>query len=269
MTALLSVEEVFAGYGRRTVLHRLSVTLDAGEAIALIGHNGTGKSTLLRCISGQLVPTAGRILLDGKPVGGLPPDRIVALGIVQVPAGRRVFPRLSVRENLEAGAFTRRDRAAVPREIEALMARFPVLGAKARLQAGILSGGEQQLLAIARGLMARPRVLMVDEPSLGLSPIMVDQVMDALGALVRDGLALVLAEQNVRKALQVTHRAYVLAQGSVSATGPSPTLLDDAHVRESYLGLGQAAAFGALVDAAEAAAARQAAPAPYTARAAT
>ena len=132
------------------------------------------------------------------------------------------------------------------------MQRFPVLGTKQRLHAGILSGGEQQLLAIARGLMARPRVLMVDEPSLGLSPIMVDQVFDVVNALVRDGMALVLAEQNVRKALQVTHRAYVLAQGSVSATGPSATLLDDAHVRESYLGLGQAAAFGALVDAAEA-----------------
>ena len=132
------------------------------------------------------------------------------------------------------------------------MERFPVLGTKQRMQAGLLSGGEQQLLAIARGLMARPRVLMVDEPSLGLSPVMVDHVFDALGALVRDGMALVLAEQNVRKALQVTHRAYVLAQGRVSAEGASAGLLDDAHVRESYLGLGQAAAFGALVDEAEA-----------------
>ena len=252
MTALLDLAGLEAGYGRRTVLHRLSVRLEAGESIALIGHNGTGKSTLLRCISGQIVPSAGSIVLDGTPIGGLSPDRIVRLGIVQVPAGRRVFPRLSVRENLEAGAFTRRDRAAIPAEIARLMERFPVLGTKQRLHAGLLSGGEQQLLAIARGLMARPRVLMVDEPSLGLSPVMVDQVFDALGALVRDGMALVLAEQNVRKALQVTHRAYVLAQGRVSAEGASAGLLDDAHIRESYLGLGQAAAFGALVDAAEA-----------------
>lgn len=252
MTALLEVARLEAGYGRRTVLHRLSVRLEAGESIALIGHNGTGKSTLLRCISGQIVPSAGSIVLDGTQIGGLPPDRIVRLGIVQVPAGRRVFPRLSVRENLEAGAFTRRDRTAIPAEIAQLMERFPVLGTKQRLHAGLLSGGEQQLLAIARGLMARPRVLMVDEPSLGLSPVMVDQVFDALGVLVRDGMALVLAEQNVRKALQVTHRAYVLAQGRVSAEGASAGLLDDAHVRESYLGLGQAAAFGALVDAAEA-----------------
>lgn len=252
MTALLEIEGLEAGYGRRTVLHRLSVRLHAGEAIALIGHNGTGKSTLLRCISGQIVPSAGGIRLDGASVAGLAPDRIVRMGIVQVPAGRRVFPRLSVRENLEAGAFTRRDRADVAREIAELMQRFPVLGTKQRLHAGILSGGEQQLLAIARGLMARPRVLMVDEPSLGLSPIMVDQVFDVVNALVRDGMALVLAEQNVRKALQVTHRAYVLAQGRVSAEGASGSLLADAHVRESYLGLGQAAAFGALVDAAEA-----------------
>ena len=251
MMPLLSVAGLEAGYGRRTVLHRLSVHMQPGEAVALIGHNGTGKSTLLRCISGQIVPTAGSILLEGRPIGGLPPDRIVRLGIVQVPAGRRVFPRLSVRENLEAGAFTRRDRAAVAGQIEDLMQRFPVLGTKQRLQAGILSGGEQQLLAIARGLMARPRVLMVDEPSLGLSPVMVDQVFDVLAGLVRDGMALVLAEQNVRKALQVTDRAYVLAQGRVSSEGASKTLLDDAHVRESYLGLGQAAAFGALVDAAE------------------
>ena len=252
MTALLAVAGLEAGYGHRTVLHRLSAHLDAGESIALIGHNGTGKSTLLRCISGQLVPSAGSILLDGQNVAGLSPDRIVRLGIVQVPAGRRVFPRLSVRENLEAGAFTRRDRAGVASQIAELMQRFPVLGTKQRLHAGILSGGEQQILAIARGLMARPRVLMVDEPSLGLSPVMVDQVFDALAALVQDGMALVLAEQNVRKALQVTHRAYVLAQGRVASEGPSGTLLEDAHVRESYLGLGQAAAFGALVDAAEA-----------------
>ena len=220
-TALLEVAGLEAGYGRRLVLHRLSLRLQAGEAVALIGHNGTGKSTLLRCISGQLVPSAGSIRLDGAAIGGLAPDRIVRLGIVQVPAGRRVFPRLSVRENLEAGAFTRRDRAGVARQIAELMQRFPVLGAKQRLPAGILSGGEQQLLAIARGLMARPRVLMVDEPSLGLSPAMVDQVFDALGVLVRDGMALVLAEQNVRKALAVTHRAYVLAQGRVSAEGAS------------------------------------------------
>lgn len=251
MTALLEVAGLEAGYGRRTVLHQLSVRLEAGESVALIGHNGTGKSTLLRCISGQIAPSAGRIVLDGTPIAGLLPERIVRLGVVQVPAGRRVFPRLSVRENLEAGAFTRRDRTAVPAEIARLMERFPVLGTKQRLHAGLLSGGEQQLLAIARGLMARPRVLMVDEPSLGLSPVMVDQVFDALGVLVRDGMALVLAEQNVRKALQVTHRAYVLAQGRVSAEGASAGLLDDAHIRESYLGLGQAAAFGALVDAAE------------------
>jgi branched-chain amino acid transport system ATP-binding protein len=240
----LAINDLQAGYGSRRVLHGLSINLAAGESIALIGHNGTGKSTLLRCLSGQIVPMAGTIRFDG-----LSASRIVRLGIVQVPAGRRVFPRLSVRDNLEAGAFTRTDRTQAAADLNAMMDRFPVLGRKQRLPAGVLSGGEQQLLAIARGLMARPRLLMVDEPSLGLSPVMVDEVFDALGALVAGGMALILAEQNVRKALQVTHRAYVLAQGRVSAEGPSATLLDDGVIRRSYLGLGQAASFGALVDA--------------------
>jgi branched-chain amino acid transport system ATP-binding protein len=251
MTMLLEIERIQAGYGRRLVLHHLSIDVQAAQSVALIGHNGTGKSTLLRCISGQLRPSGGAIRLDGVPIHGLSPERIVKLGIVQVPAGRRVFPRLSVRENLEAGAFIRHDRAAVADDIASMMARFPMLGAKQRLPAGVLSGGEQQILAIARGLMARPRILLVDEPSLGLSPAMVDHVFDALGLLVRNGMTLVLAEQNVRKALQVTHMAYVLAQGRISTQGDSRTLLDDAEIRRSYLGLGQAAAFGALVDAAE------------------
>jgi branched-chain amino acid transport system ATP-binding protein len=251
----LVVDSLEAGYGSRKVLHGLCINLAAGESIALIGHNGTGKSTLLRCLSGQIVPMAGTIRFDGQAVAGLSPSRIVRLGIVQVPAGRRVFPRLTVRDNLEAGAFTRTDRVQAAADLTTMMDRFPVLGRKQRLAAGILSGGEQQLLAIARGLMARPRLLMVDEPSLGLSPVMVDEVFDALGDLVRGGMALILAEQNVRKALHVTHRAYVLAQGRVAAEGPSATLLDDADIRRSYLGLGQAASFGALVDAAERAAA--------------
>jgi branched-chain amino acid transport system ATP-binding protein len=251
MTALVEVVDLVAGYGRRMVLDHLSVRVAPGEAVALIGHNGTGKSTLLRCLSGQLVPVSGTIRFDGETIQGMPPDRIVRRGIVQVPAGRRVFPRLSVRENLEAGAFTRPDRAAIGGYIARLLERFPVLGAKQRLPAGVLSGGEQQVLAIARGLMARPRLLLVDEPSLGLSPVMVDEVFDVLGGLVADGMALVLAEQNVRKALRVTARAYVLAQGRVVAEGESARLLDDAEIRRSYLGLGQAAAFGALVDAGE------------------
>jgi branched-chain amino acid transport system ATP-binding protein len=251
VSALLEVSGLVAGYGRHVVLNQLSLDLSAGEAIALIGHNGTGKSTLLRCLSGQLTPSAGSIRLDGAPIEGLSPAEIVRRGIVQVPAGRRVFPRLSVRENLEAGAFTRRDHAEAAADLTRLMERFPVLGAKQRLAAGVLSGGEQQVLAIARGLMARPRILLVDEPSLGLSPAMVDTVFDALGALVAEGMALVLAEQNVRKALQVTRRAYLLAQGQVAAQGDSATLLDDGEIRRSYLGLGQAAAFGALVDSLE------------------
>lgn len=248
---LMRMEKLVAGYGRMVVLKELDIAMGRGEAIALIGHNGTGKSTILRCLSGQLKPMQGGLTFEGLPIGGLPPDELVRRGIVQVPAGRRVFPRMSVLENLEAGAFTRSDRPKIRQDIEELMTRFPKLADKRRQPAGVLSGGEQQLLAIARGLMARPKLLMIDEPSLGLSPLMVDLIFDAVGELVQKGMSLILAEQNVYKALQVTHRAYVLAQGRVKLSGDSKAMLDDPGIRESYLGLGDAAAFGALVDAAE------------------
>jgi len=247
---LIAVNGLLAGYGRMLVLDQLTLHVDRGEAIALIGHNGTGKSTLLRCLSGQLKPRGGEIVHDGVRIDGSSPDQIVRRGIVQVPAGRRVFPRMSCLENLEAGAFTRTDRAGVRHDIAALLERFPKLAEKRHQNAGVLSGGEQQLLAIARGLMARPLLLMIDEPSLGLSPIMVDQVFDAIVDLVRDGMSVILAEQNVYKALQVTQRAYVLAQGRVATTGESRALLADPEVRRGYLGVDGAAAFGALVEAA-------------------
>ena len=254
MSALVAVNGLLAGYGRMMVLDQLTLHIDRGEAVALIGHNGTGKSTLLRCLSGQLRPRDGEILFEGERIDALSPDQIVRRGIVQVPAGRRVFPRMSCLENLEAGAFTRANRTEVRHDIAALLERFPKLADKRYQSAGVLSGGEQQLLAIARGLMARPRLLMIDEPSLGLSPIMVDQVFDTIVDLVRDGMAVLLAEQNVYKALQVTQRAYVLAQGRVATTGDSAALLADPDVRRGYLGVDGAAAFGALVEAASAAA---------------
>jgi branched-chain amino acid transport system ATP-binding protein len=234
---MLAVEALVAGYGRRMVLDGPGFTLAAGEGLALLGHNGTGKSTIIKAICGVIRPMSGRVLLDGRDVTGQPPEAMVRLGIVHVPAGRRVFPAMSVRHNLEAGAFTRRDAAGIRRDIEAMLARFPLLADKAERMAGLLSGGEQQALAIARGLMARPRLMMVDEPSLGLSPALASEVFTLLGALRQEGIAVLLAEQNVRQALRVTDRALMLAQGRIVLEGPSARLLDSAEVREGYLGL--------------------------------
>jgi branched-chain amino acid transport system ATP-binding protein len=235
---MLDVQGLVAGYGRRMVLDRLSFRLEAGEGLALLGHNGTGKSTLIKAVCGVIRPAEGRILLDGQDVSGLPPEAMVRRGVVHVPAGRRVFPGMSVRHNLEAGAFTRRDAAGVRDDIEAMFHRFPVLQGKADRMAGLLSGGEQQALAIARGLMARPRLMMVDEPSLGLAPALVAEVFAMLGGLRGGGLAILLAEQNVRMALRATDRALLLAQGRVLLEGPSARLLETPEIREGYLGLG-------------------------------
>jgi len=237
---MLEVQGLVAGYGRRMVLDRLSCRLAPGEGLALLGHNGTGKSTLIRAICGMIRPAAGRILLDGQDVSGLPPEAMVRRGVVHVPAGRRVFPGMTVRHNLEAGAFTRRDSAGVRDDIEAMLDRFPVLQGKADRMAGLLSGGEQQALAIARGLMARPRLMMVDEPSLGLAPTLVADVFAMLSGLRGGGLAILLAEQNVRMALRATDRALLLAQGRVLLEGPSARLLETREIREGYLGLGAA-----------------------------
>jgi branched-chain amino acid transport system ATP-binding protein len=234
---ILAVEALVAGYGKRMVLDGPSFTLAAGEGLALLGHNGTGKSTIIKAICGVIRPARGRVLVDGRDVTGQPPEAMVRAGIVHVPAGRHVFPAMSVRHNLEAGAFTRRDAAGIRRDIEAMLARFPLLADKADRMAGLLSGGEQQALAIARGLMARPRLMMVDEPSLGLAPALASEVFTLLGALRQEGIAVLLAEQNVRQALRVTDRALMLAQGRIVLEGPSGRLLDSAEVREGYLGL--------------------------------
>jgi len=219
------------------VLDRMSFTLAAGEGLALLGHNGTGKSTVIKAICGVIRPSEGRVLLDGREVTGQPPEAMVRLGVVHVPAGRRVFPGMSVRHNLEAGAFTRRDAAGIRRDIDAMLERFPMLADKVDRMAGLLSGGEQQALAIARGMMARPRLMMVDEPSLGLAPALVTQVFALLSALRGSGLAIMLAEQNVRMALRATDRALLLAQGRVLLEGPSLRLAESPEIREGYLGL--------------------------------
>jgi branched-chain amino acid transport system ATP-binding protein len=235
---MLVLDGLKAGYGGRMVLHGVTLTIAPGDRVALVGHNGAGKSTIFKAITGEIRPMAGSIQFDGERIDRATPEALVRRGIVQVPAGRRVFPLLTVRQNLEAGAFTRRDTAAVRAEIDAVLSRFTALGRKAHLKAGVLSGGEQQMLAITRAMMARPRVLLVDEPSLGLSPIMVEEIFALLGGLADQRVGIVLAEQNVRKALSVTDRAVVLSQGTVLSERPSAALLTDTAFRAAYFGTG-------------------------------
>jgi len=232
----LELLSVTAGYGDRMILNALDLDIAEGGRISLIGHNGAGKSTILKAITGQLALKGGEIRFDGKPVRGLSPEARVSRGIVQVPAGRRVFPDLSVEKNLRVGAFTRRDAQGVKADLDRYMDKFPVLRAKAQRPAGTLSGGEQQILAIARALMARPRLLLVDEPSLGLSPLMVEEVFGYLGSLSAEKVSVVLAEQNVRMALKVTEEAVVLSQGAIQTRMPAGQLMRDEGFRRTYLG---------------------------------
>ncbi|MGA0543086.1 ABC transporter ATP-binding protein [Neotabrizicola sp. VNH66] len=232
----LEIEDLRAGYGDRVILDGLSMRIDTGDRISLIGHNGAGKSTIIKAITGQIRPRSGAIRFDGQPITRMDTADLVPLGIVQVPPGRRVFPRLSVEQNLRMGAYTRKDRAGIAGDIAATYDRFPVLARKRAHAAGTMSGGEQQMLAIARALMSRPRLLLVDEPSLGLSPLMVEQVFEFLGGLKDSGVSIVLAEQNVRMALKVTDRAVVLSQGAVRSDMSAAALLQDAEFRRTYLG---------------------------------
>ncbi|MEM8551505.1 MAG: ABC transporter ATP-binding protein [Pseudomonadota bacterium] len=242
----LVVEDLAAGYGRRLILDGLSTTFPKGQSVALIGHNGAGKSTLIKALTGVIRPRAGRVIFGGDTITGMPPEVCVKRGIVHVPAGRRVFPRLTVRQNLQVGAYARRDKAAVERELEGWLETFPILKARLGEPASVMSGGEQQMLVIARGLMARPKILFVDEPSLGLSPVMVDQVFEILKTLAQSDVTLILAEQNVRKALEITQFALILAQGQVTRQMASAELASDAEFRASYLGAGTKGAFASV-----------------------
>lgn len=223
-----------AGYGPIPVLHGISLRVEEGEAVALVGANGAGKTTALRAISGLLRPSRGRITFGGRPIHLLPPHRIAALGLTHVPEGRGIFGRLTVQENLELGAYPRgRGRRE---DLELVFHLFPVLEERFLLPAASLSGGEQQMLAIGRALMARPRLMLLDEPSLGLSPLMVQRVYRALGEIAARGTALLLVEQNLSLALSFARRAYVLEGGRVALSGPAGELLASADVRRAYLG---------------------------------
>jgi branched-chain amino acid transport system ATP-binding protein len=232
---VLEVKSLRAGYGAIEVLRGVDLAVAAGEIVALLGSNGAGKSTLNNNVSGLYRPLAGTIRFDGKDIAGTPSMRIVEAGLIQVPEGRRVFPNLSVHENLELGSY-RRGRAARAKNLERVLSIFPRLKERLTQSAGTLSGGEQQMLAIGRGLMGEPRLLILDEPSLGLSPLLVEEMFALIGRLNRDGLAILLVEQNVVQSLAIAHRAYVLENGRIGLSGKAADLAQDPELRKSYLG---------------------------------
>ena len=234
---MLELEEVHVRYGAIEVVHGISFQVAAGAIVTLIGANGAGKSTTLRTISGLLVPAAGRIIFEGQPIHGRPPHEILALGVAHVPEGRQIFPDLTVRENLRLGAFRETAQRRVQERLEAVFAEFPVLRERARQLGGTLSGGEQQMLAIGRALMAAPRLLMLDEPSLGLAPLYVERVVEIVKRLNAQGISILLVEQRAQAALQIAERGYVLETGRIVLTDAGARLLENEDVKRAYLGI--------------------------------
>jgi branched-chain amino acid transport system ATP-binding protein len=232
---VLEIRSLRAGYGAIEVLRGVDLNVGASEIVALLGSNGAGKSTLNNNVSGLYRPFGGTIAFDGQDIAGAPSTRIVDAGLVQVPEGRRVFPNLSVRENLELGSY-RRGRGERAKNLERVLVVFPRLNERLTQFAGTLSGGEQQMLAIGRGLMSEPRLLILDEPSLGLSPLLVEEMFALIGRLNRDGLAILLVEQNVVQSLAIAHRAYVLENGRIALSGNADELAENPELRKSYLG---------------------------------
>jgi len=234
--SLLEIENVHTYYGQIHALKGVSLTVDKGEIVTLIGANGAGKSTLLKTTSGLLRPSQGSIILDGEDLIQFPPHEIVAKGVVQVPEGRRVFGRLTVTENLEMGAFAISDQKLIKENLERVLNLFPRLKERYKQVSGTLSGGEQQMLAMGRALMANPRVLLLDEPSMGLAPVLVDGIFDTIRQLHAEGTTILLVEQNARMALQVADRGYVLQSGAVVLSDKAENLRQNEIVREAYLG---------------------------------
>ena len=235
--ALLRLEGVDAAYGRVRALRGVTLEVDQGEVVALIGSNGAGKTTTLRTISGLMHPSAGTIMFGDRDLTRTDPDTIVKLGICQSPEGRRLFPRMTVRDNLDMGAYTRRDKAGIREDLDRVFELFPRLKERNTQIAGTLSGGEQQMLAIGRALMSRPKVLMLDEPSLGLAPILQDTIFKIVQEINSQGTPVLLVEQNAQRALQVAHRGYVLETGSIVKTGTGQELLQSEDVQKAYLGM--------------------------------
>jgi len=236
---VLAINNVSAHYGGVQALHAVSLAEGEGEIVALIGANGAGKTTLLNLISGIIRPSSGQILFDNMDLASFSPEKIVELGIVQVPEGRLLFGPLTVKENLELGAYRRRgkeDKAKISEDFEFIMQLFPVLNDRLQQRAQTLSGGEQQMLAIGRGLMAKPRLLLLDEPSLGLAPLLVQEILTVIKRLKDEGTTILLVEQNARAALKISDRAYVMENGRIRIQGKAADLLENEEVKKAYLG---------------------------------
>jgi len=235
---LLELKSVHTYYGNIEALKGIDLLVERGEIITLIGANGAGKSTTLMSISGVVPPRSGEIIFEGDSLVGRDPDRIVALGISQVPEGRHIFPHLTVRENLDMGALLRKDRDGIRRDFDYVFSLFPILAERKGQAGGTLSGGEQQMLAISRALMARPKLLLLDEPSLGLAPLIVQQIFDIISQINRDnGTTIFLVEQNANQALKVAHRGYVMETGRITIADTGPNLLANDEIKSAYLGV--------------------------------
>ena len=235
--ALLAIEELSAGYGDVRVLWGIELAVEAGEIACIVGPNGAGKTTLLRTVSGLVAATAGRITFDGEPLAGASADEIIARGIAHVPEGRRLFRGLSVRDNLLLGAYLRRDAAQTRRDLDYVLSLFPILRERTRQDATTLSGGEQQMCAIGRGIMSRPKLLMIDELSLGLAPRLVERLSEALIEINRGGIAILLVEQDVLTAFELARHAFVVETGRVTTRGTTAALAQDPAIRQAYLGM--------------------------------
>ncbi len=233
---LLELENIKTYYGNIRALKGISLGVDEGEVVCLIGANGAGKSTTLMTISGVLIPVEGEVRYQGHSIVAAPPDGIVKAGICQVPEGRMIFPLLTVKENLELGAYLRRDRAGIKQDLQEIFKLFPVLSERAKQMGGTLSGGEQQMLAIARALMSRPKLLLMDEPSLGLAPILVEGIFQTIKEINAEGTTILLVEQNAHMALQYSHRGYVLETGVIALADTAENLRQNEKVRAAYLG---------------------------------
>ncbi|MEV7614329.1 ABC transporter ATP-binding protein [Streptomyces sp. NPDC089799] len=236
MTALLKVEDLKVAYGKIEAVKGISFEVNEGEIVCLVGTNGAGKTTTLRTLSGLIKPKAGTVTFDGKPINTVPAHKIVSLGLAHSPEGRHIFPRLSIAENLQLGAFLRSDKEGIEKDIQRAYDMFPILGERRKQAAGTLSGGEQQMLAMGRALMSQPKLLMLDEPSMGLSPLMMQKIMATVAELKATGTTILLVEQNAQAALSLADQAHVMEIGKIVLSGTGQDLLHNEDVRKAYLG---------------------------------
>ncbi|MFD6970340.1 ABC transporter ATP-binding protein [Streptomyces sp. NPDC059979] len=236
MTALLKVEDLKVAYGKIEAVKGISFEVNEGEIVCLVGTNGAGKTTTLRTLSGLLKPKSGSITFDGQPLAAVPAHKIVSLGLAHSPEGRHIFPRLTIAENLQLGAFLRTDKEGIEKDVQRAYEMFPILGERRKQAAGTLSGGEQQMLAMGRALMSQPKLLMLDEPSMGLSPLMMQKIMATIKELKAEGMTILLVEQNAQAALSLSDTAHVMEIGKIVLSGTGRDLLHNEDVRKAYLG---------------------------------